>query len=47
MQSPTGFLHLGYRNDHDINAAERIVYDALFAYCQEMIRPEGPEGAFK
>src|ERR1700730_16128820 len=31
-----GFRHLGLKDDHDINAAERIVYDALYAYCQEM-----------
>ena len=33
-----GFRHLGFKNDHDINAAEWIVYDALYAYCQEMVR---------
>ena len=42
-----GFRHLGYRNDHEINAAEWIVYDALYAYCQEMIRRGKPEGAFR
>lgn len=42
-----GFRHLSYRNDFEINAAERIVYDALYAYCQEMIRRGKPEGAFK
>jgi hypothetical protein len=25
-------------DDHEINAAEWIVYDALYAYCQEMVR---------
>jgi len=29
-----GFRHLGFRDDHEINAAEWIVYDALYAYCQ-------------
>jgi hypothetical protein len=29
-----GFRHLGYKDDHEINAAEWIVYDALYAYCQ-------------
>jgi len=29
-----GFRHLGYKNDHAINAAEWIVYDALYAYCK-------------
>jgi hypothetical protein len=42
-----GFRHLGYKDDHEINAAEWIVYDALYAYCQEMIREGKPNGAFK
>ncbi len=29
-----GFRHLGFKDDHEINAAEWIVYDALYAYCQ-------------
>lgn len=33
-----GFRHLGYQDDHAQIAAEWIVYDALYAYCQEMIR---------
>jgi hypothetical protein len=33
-----GFRHLGYQDDHEINAAEWIVYDALYAYAQEMVR---------
>jgi hypothetical protein len=41
-----GFRHLGYQNDHEIIAAEWIVYDALYAYCQEMIRQGKPNGAF-
>ena len=41
-----GFRHLGYKDDHEINAAEWIVYDALYAYCQEMIRQGKPNGAF-
>src|SRR5215471_6446742 len=32
-----GFRHLGFKNDHELNAAEWIVYDALYAYCQEMV----------
>ncbi len=32
-----GFRHLGSRDDQEINAAEWIVYDALYAYCQEMV----------
>src|SRR5712675_1121059 len=42
-----GFRHLGFKDDHEINAAESIVYDALYAYCQEMIRRGKPEGAFR
>ena len=29
-----GFRHLGYADDHAVNAAQWIVYDALYAYCQ-------------
>ena len=42
-----GFRHLGFRDDHEVNAAEWIVYDALHAYCQEMIKRGKPEGEFK
>ena len=42
-----GFRHLGYVDDHAINAAEWIVYDALYAYCQEMVKQGRPHGAFK
>ncbi len=42
-----GFRHLGFKNDHEINAAEWIVYDALYAYCQEMIRRGKPNGTFR
>ena len=42
-----GFRHLGYKNDHEINAAEWIVYDALYAYCREMIGCGKPRGAFR
>ncbi len=42
-----GFRHLGFKNDHEVNAAEWIVYDALYAYCQEMIRQGKPDGMFK
>ena len=28
-----GFRHLGFKDDHAINAAQWIVYDALYAYC--------------
>ncbi len=42
-----GFRHLGFKDDHEINAAEWIVYEALYAYCKEMIRRGKPEGAFR
>lgn len=32
-----GFRHLGFRDDHEINAAEWIVYDALYAYCRQRV----------
>jgi hypothetical protein len=41
-----GFRHLGFRDDHELVAAERVVYDALYAYCQEMVRRGEPDGAF-
>jgi hypothetical protein len=42
-----GFRHLGYKDDHEIIAAESIVYDALYAYCQEMVRRGKPDGQFR
>jgi hypothetical protein len=42
-----GFRHLGYKDDHEINAAEWIVYDALYAYCQETVRRGQPGGQFR
>ena len=33
-----GFRHLGYKDDLELNRAEWLVYDALYAYCQEMVR---------
>jgi hypothetical protein len=42
-----GFRHLGYKNDLEIIAAESIVYDALYAYCQEMIRRGKSDGQFR
>ena len=41
-----GFRHLGYKDDHAVNAAEWIVYDALYAYCQEMVQQGKPNGDF-
>jgi hypothetical protein len=42
-----GFRHLGFKDDHEVLAAEAIVYDALYAYCEEMVRRGQPDGAFK
>jgi hypothetical protein len=42
-----GFRHLGFKDDHEQIAAEWIVYDALYAYCKEMIRRDKPDGQFK
>jgi hypothetical protein len=42
-----GFRHMGYKDDHAVNAAEWLVYDALYAYCQEMVRQGKPNGDFK
>src|SRR4030095_11219006 len=37
-----GFRHLGLANDHQINAAEWIVYDALYAYCRKLVERGSP-----
>ncbi len=42
-----GFRHLGLRDDHETLERESIVYDALYGYCQEMVRRGQPNGAFK
>jgi hypothetical protein len=42
-----GFRHLGFKDDQELNSAEWIVYDALYAYCQEMVRQGKAEGIFK
>ncbi len=41
-----GFRHLGYADDHEINHAEWIIYDALYAYCQQMILQGKSAGEF-
>lgn len=33
-----GFRRLGLRDDHEVLAAEWIVYDALYAWCLEAVR---------
>lgn len=35
-----GFRHLGFKDDHEILAAERVVYDALYAYCRRLVQAE-------
>ena len=42
-----GFRHLGYKDDHEQIAAEWIVYDALYAYCQEMVKRGKSDGQFR
>lgn len=42
-----GFRHLGFKDDMEQNLAEWIVYDALYAYCQEMVKRGKPDGAFR
>ena len=32
-----GFRGLGYKDDHALNAAQWIVYDALYAYCTQRV----------
>ncbi len=41
-----GFRRLEFADDLEILAAESIVYDALFAYCGEMVRTGRSSGAF-
>ncbi|HTG01714.1 MAG TPA: chromate resistance protein ChrB domain-containing protein [Nitrospirota bacterium] len=41
-----GFLNLGLGDDHAINRAEWIVYDALYAYCREMVLKGKLHGAY-
>ena len=40
-----GFRHLGFKDDHEHNAAEWIVYDALYAYCQRAVKTDRGAGA--
>jgi hypothetical protein len=42
-----GFRHLGFPGDGALIAAESIVYDSLYAYCQEMVRRGKPDGQFR
>ncbi len=42
-----GLRYMGYKDDHEVNAIEWIVYDALCAYCHEMVRQGKMNGDFK
>lgn len=42
-----GFRHMGFQDDHELISEEFVVYDALYAYCREMVRRGKPQGAFK
>jgi hypothetical protein len=42
-----GFRHLGLKDDHAVLTAESVVYDALYAYCQEAVRRGKPDGLFR
>jgi hypothetical protein len=33
-----GFRYLNLRDDHEILAKEAVVYDALYAYCQQQVK---------
>jgi hypothetical protein len=37
---------VGLKDDHAMLAAEFPVYDALYGYCQEMVKRGLPNGAF-
>ena len=40
-------FRLAYHNDHELLERELPVYDALYAFCQEMVRRETPGGDLK
>jgi hypothetical protein len=42
-----GFRHMAFKDDMEVNRAEWIVHDALYAYCCEMVRRGKPGGAFR
>lgn len=39
-----GFRHLGLRDDHEVIEKETIVYDALYAYCREVVKTNAKGG---
>lgn len=42
-----GFRDLDFEDDHEIVKAESIVYDALYNYCEDMVRSGKANGKFK
>jgi len=40
-----GFQYLGLKDDHEILEKEFIVYDALYAYCQQKVKGEKSNGS--
>jgi hypothetical protein len=36
-----GFRHLGFADDHEIIDRESVVYDAMYAYCQQQLAAGG------
>jgi len=38
-----GFRHLGLKDDHEMLAKESIIYDALYAYCQQRVKAVQPQ----
>src|ERR1043166_6990022 len=42
-----GFRGLGYKNDHELNAAAGIVYDALYAYRKQVVQGGKAGGAIR
>jgi hypothetical protein len=47
LRAITDGLLLLHADDHALNEAGGRVYDALYAYCQDMIRRGKPHGALK
>ena len=47
IDAAEGFRHLGFKNDHEQIAAEKIVYDALYAYCRHAVAKGKPDGMFR
>jgi hypothetical protein len=47
LRAITDGLLLIHADDHALNQAGMRVYDALYAYCQDMLRRGKPDGAYK